>query len=380
MPTCDELRTSGTVAVVGAGPAGLTLTRLLQTRGFSVRIFERDASSTARLQGGSLDLRPDSGQRAIRDAGLGEAFDRFSRTEAEAFTMLNRHGEVQTTDQPLDQEDNGPEIDRADLRRLLLDAVGPDTIAWDHALSDAVPQSDGRWRLDFRNQPSLTVDLVIGADGMRSRIRRRLTPVEPSYFGIAMLAAVVRKDLWRGSKLDALLGEGSMLVAGGRQTIWVQRCNHDVIRFYFSMNVDADWPSSHGIALTDTDAILDSVTDAYQDWSPEVLAMFTQIEDGFENWALHVLPPDIQWKTRPGATILGDAAHIMPPFTGKGVNLALLDALELAEGLSASPGADVTAVLETFEKGMQDRTRTEIDLCLKVGREVYQTEIDFTRS
>jgi 2-polyprenyl-6-methoxyphenol hydroxylase-like FAD-dependent oxidoreductase len=379
MPTCDELRTRGTVAVVGAGPAGLTLTRLLQTRGFSVRIFERDSASTARLQGGSLDLRPASGQRAIRDAGLGEAFDRFSRTEAEAFTMLSRHGEVQTVDQPLDQEDNGPEIDRADLRRLLLDAVGPDTIAWDHALGDAVPEPDGRWRLEFRNQPPVTADLVIGADGMHSRIRRRLTPVEPRYFGIAMLAAIVRRDLWRGSKLDALLGEGSMLVAGSGQTIWVQRCNHDVIRFYFSMNVDPDWPTSEGIALTDTAAVLDAVTAAYHDWSPEVLAMFTQIEDGLERWPLHVLPPDIRWTTQPGATILGDAAHIMPPFTGKGVNLALLDALELADGLTASPAADVTAVLETFEKGMQDRTRTEIGLCLKVGREIYQTEIDFTR-
>lgn len=381
MTTCEQLRTGGTVAVVGAGPAGLTLARLLQNAGFTVRIFERDDSPDARRQGGSLDLRPDSGQRAIRKAGLGEAVDHASRTEAEAFRMLDPHGQVQTTaeDQPLDQEDNGPEIDRADLRGLLLDAVAPGTIAWGHTLTEVVPEADGRWRLEFRDQASVTADLVVGADGVQSRVRWRLTTVEPRYFGIAMVAAIIRKDLWRGPRLDKLLGEGSMLVAGNGRTIWVQRCNHDLIRFYFSMNVDEKWPTSQGFALEDTGAVLDAVNAAYHDWSPDVMAMFTRIENGFERWPLYVLPPDHRWETQPGATILGDAAHAMPPFTGKGVNLALLDALELADGLTASPAADLTTVLAAFEEGMQERTRTEVGACLDVGREIYRTEIDFSR-
>ena len=48
------------------------------------------------------------------------------------------------------------------------------------------------------------------------------------------------------------------------------------------------------------------------------------------------MPPDYRWDTQPGLTMLGDASHVMPPYTGKGVNLAMLDALELADALSAA--------------------------------------------
>lgn len=381
MTTCEQLRTDGTVAIVGAGPAGLTLARLLQIRGFAVQIFERDASPAARRQGGSLDLRPDSGQRAVHAAGLDEVVDRASRTEAEAFTMLDHHGEVpaRAEDRPLDQEDNGPEIDRADCADCCSTRSVRTRSPGGTPLTEVVPEPGGRWRLEFHDQAPVTADLVVGADGAHSRVRGQLTPARPRYFGITMVAAIVRKDLWRGSELDKLLGEGSLLVAGNGRTIWVQRCNHDLIRFYFSMNVDENWPASQGVALEDTDAVLDAVNAAYRDWSPDVMAMFAQIEDGFERWPLYVVPPDHRWTTRPGATILGDAAHSMPPFTGKGVNLALLDALELADSLTDSPTADVTSAVAAFEKGMQDRTRTEIDACLDVGRDIYRTELDFSR-
>lgn len=92
MRTCKELRSGGTVAIVGGGPAGAALARLLQTQGFSVQVFERDASPTARPQGGSLDLRKDSGQRAVDKAGLSEAFQRVSRSEANTFKMLDQNG------------------------------------------------------------------------------------------------------------------------------------------------------------------------------------------------------------------------------------------------------------------------------------------------
>ena len=94
MMTCQELQTRGTVAIVGAGPAGATLARLLQMQNFSVTVFERDASSTARSQGGSLDLRPDSGQKAVDAAGLHAAFEKASRSEAKAFEMRDSQNRV----------------------------------------------------------------------------------------------------------------------------------------------------------------------------------------------------------------------------------------------------------------------------------------------
>ena len=94
---------------------------------------------------------------------------------------------------------------------------------------------------------------------------------------------------------------------------------------------------------------------------------------------LSVMPPDCTWKTETGLTMVGDAAHAMPPFTGKGVNLALLDSLELADALTADPAADVTGGVANCEARMQERTRAEIGECLEVGRLIYGIDIDFSR-
>lgn len=379
MKSCEELRTVGTVAIVGAGPAGTMLARLLQVRGFSVKVFERDVSPTARAQGGSLDLRKNAGQRAVEQAGLMEEFTRLSRSDARAFKMLDSQGNPHPAGEAGTHEEAGPEIDRGDLRQMLLGSLAPDTIAWDHTLKDVVPESDGRWRLEFKDQAPVVADLVVGADGVGSRVRPRLTPVRPRYTGMTMVAGVIRKELWRGTEISDLLGEGSVMFADHNQTIFVQRCSHDLILLYYSMVVAQDWPASQGFALDDSDAVLDAIRAAYKNWSPELLTMLTQVDGKFNRWPLSVMPPDYHWETQPGLAMVGDSSHAMPPFTGKGVNLALLDSLELADALVANPAAEVTAVVKECESRMQERTRNEIGECLGVGQFIYGLEVDFSK-
>ena len=377
MKTCGELKTGGTVAVVGAGPAGTALARLLQTRGFSVTVYERDASETARHQGGSLDLRPSAGQRAIQQAGLADGFRRISRDDAKAFQMLTSRREPHPAGEGGTHEDAGPEVDRGELRKLLLDSLAPGTVAWGHAVQEVVPEADGRWRLEFKDRPPVTADLVVGADGVGSKVRPRLTPVRPKSVGMTMLAAVIRKELWRGTELSDLLGEGSVMFAEHNQTIFVQRCNHDLILLYYSMLVPPDWPKSAGFGLDDTGAVLGAVRDAYADWPPELIDMLTQVDGKFHCWPLSVLPPDYTWETQPGLAMVGDASHAMPPFTGKGVNLALLDSLELADALVADPAAGVAVAVKGAEERMRGRTRKETAECLHVGKMIYGLEVDF---
>ena len=366
------LRTSGSVAVVGAGPGGLMLARLLRTRGVEVAVYERDTTATSRRQGGSLDLRPDSGQRAIDAAGLGEVFKRVSRDDAKAFRLVSSEGVELAGAGGETHEDAGPEIDRGDLRQLLLDSLAPGVVRWDHTVDDVMQTDDGHWQLQFTDQDSVVADLVVGADGIGSRVRRRLTTVLPSYVGHTMLAAHIREDLWRGSKISDVLGEGSVMFAGGHKTIFVQRCADDLILLYFSLPVASDWPVTSGFNLDDTDAVLRAIGDIYHDWSPALLAMLTQVDaTTFQRWPLSVMPPHHQWDTQVGLTMLGDASHVMPPFTGKGVNLALLDALDLADALTSGPDADVTEAVRGFETRMQARTRIETRACLDVGRNFY---------
>ena len=378
MTSSEDLRTGGLVAIAGAGPGGATLARLLQMRGFTVKVLERDASATARPQGGSLDLRPDSGQRAIDAAKLGDVFARFSRDEAKAFRMIDSQGNEMPGVGDETHEDAGPEIDRKDLRQLLLDSLAPGTVAWGHAVEEVHPESDGRWRLDIKDQATVIADFVVGADGIGSKVRRRLTSVQPVYTGVNMIAANIRKDLWRGSAIDKIIGEGSVMFAGGGKTVFTQRCNHDLILLYFSLNVAEGWPKAAGFTLDDKAAVLAAIAEAYSGWSPDLMAMLTQVQDKFHMWPNSVMPPDYRWETQPGLTMLGDASHVMPPYTGKGVNLAMLDALELAEALTAAPGGDVTPAVAAFEARMQQRTSQETGACLAIGQQMYGFDLDFS--
>ncbi|WP_165374798.1 FAD-dependent oxidoreductase [Sphingomonas montana] len=367
----------GTIAIIGAGPGGATLARLLSGRGFRVRLFERDASLDARPQGGSLDLRPDSGQRAITAAGLDRAFAARSRDDAKAFRMIDSMGSAMPGAGQDTHEDAGPEIDRADLRAMLVEALPEGMIAWDHKVDRVSPQGDGRWRIDVAGRGPVVADLVVGADGIGSCVRAALTDVRPIHTGITMVAAYIRPELRRGSALSDFLGEGSVMFAGGKRTIFVQRCARDVILLYYSMAVSQGWPRDAGFAVDDHAAVMASVRAAYRDWSPELLDMLTQVQDGFHLWPTSVMPPDYRWESRPGLTMFGDASHVMPPFTGKGVNLALLDALDLANALSCDPARPVQQAVVGFERAMQARTATEIRACLRVGRYAYGIDLGF---
>lgn len=377
MMSTGELQKNGSIAIVGAGPGGTMLARLLLDNGFDVRVYERDESPTARPQGGSLDLRPDSGQRAINKAGLGATFESRSRADAKAFRIIDANGSEMPGAGAETHEDAGPEIDRGDLRAMLLEALPADMVAWDHRVERVAPDGDGRWRLQFAGRDDVVADLVVGADGIGSKVRQQLTDVQPVYTGITMIAANIRRELWRGTPISDVLGEGSVMFAGGNKTIFVQRCAHDLILLYYSMAVPQDWPRIAGFDLHDACAVMDKVCDTYRDWSPEVLDMLTQVEDRFQLWPTSVMPPDYRWDTKPGLTMLGDAAHVMPPFTGKGVNLALLDALELSEALTVGPDRDVTAAITDFERRMQARTGDEIRACLAVGKYAYGIDVGF---
>ncbi|RYF34279.1 MAG: FAD-dependent monooxygenase, partial [Cytophagaceae bacterium] len=133
------------VAVVGAGPGGLTLARVLQLQGIEATVFERDSSPTFRPQGGTLDLHPDSGQLALRHAGLTEKFQAVARYEDQGSRLYDHHGVLHHAE--TGGEGDRPEVDRTDLRRLLLDSLHLDTIHWNSAVSAIEKLPGGRFEV-----------------------------------------------------------------------------------------------------------------------------------------------------------------------------------------------------------------------------------------
>lgn len=178
---------SPSIAVVGGGLSGLVLARILQQHGIACTVYELDASADARRQGGLLDLHVESGQLALREAGLYEQFRRLTRPQAEAMRVMDKAGTVFIDQAPPDSSDDSgrPEIDRTELRALLLDSLHPGRVVWGHRLSRADRLSDGRYELTFAHGSRRTTDLLIGADGAWSRVRPLLSSASRSMPGSA---------------------------------------------------------------------------------------------------------------------------------------------------------------------------------------------------
>src|SRR5215813_681867 len=125
-----------TIAIVGAGLGGLALARVLHVNGIEAVVYERESSRDARGQGGMLDIH--SGQRALREAGLIDKFFTIARREGQDLRLLEPDGTLLLQeDTPDDAPLARPEVDRADLRDLLLDSLPDDTMRWGHAFESA---------------------------------------------------------------------------------------------------------------------------------------------------------------------------------------------------------------------------------------------------
>lgn len=82
------------VTIIGGGPGGLTLARILQKRGYEVTVYERENSASSRGQGGTLDLHAESGQEALKEAGLIDKFWEHARPEGQDTRILDKTGKV----------------------------------------------------------------------------------------------------------------------------------------------------------------------------------------------------------------------------------------------------------------------------------------------
>lgn len=328
------------IAIVGAGPAGLVLARALHRHGIPATVHEVDASPTARPQGGCLDLHPESGQRAMYESGLGAEFERIARPEGEDHRILDHAGTV-LVDHESAGTDQRPEVDRTDLRRVLLDSLPAGTVAWGRRLS-GVTDRDGARRLQFADGTTVECDLLVGADGAFSRVRPLLTDVRPRSAGSGWI------DLGTvapGHPAADVVGRGSFWAMGEERVVGGQRRSGGEVGVSISLRVEPGWGST--FELADVPELLDG-------WAPVVRRLVDAAEGPAVARELMVTPVGMSWPSTPGLTLIGDAAHLMPP-VGEGANQAMLDGLELGLALATKPDDPASAVA-AFEAEMIART------------------------
>lgn len=340
------------IAVVGAGPAGLTFANVLHRHGWSATIFDGDASVDARDQGGMLDLHPGEGQLALERAGLLERFVAIARHEDQEQRLLDHMtAAVLHEDVPLPGEGQRPEIDRLVLRRLLLSPLGEWDIRWAARVREVVAHPDGGHALRLDDGAVGPFDLVVGADGAWSRVRRAITPIMPDYTGISFVEFWLTDVDDRHTDLSRLVGRGTMFALGEGKGLIAQRNGNAMIRVYAAFHRDLNDEEQTGRpAMLGADTVLA----LFENWATPLRRLIADADRLAAVRPIMALPSALDWPTRPGLTVIGDAAHVMPPL-GTGVNLAMLDAADLADALVTA--SDWREGVATFERGMFARAR-----------------------
>jgi 2-polyprenyl-6-methoxyphenol hydroxylase-like FAD-dependent oxidoreductase len=339
------------VAIIGAGLGGLTLARVLHVRGIAATIYEAEASANARGQGGQLDIHENNGQLALQAAGLFEKFLEIIHAGGQATRVLDRDGAV-LFEQPDDGTGDRPEVQRGDLRRILLDSLPAGAVRWGHKVTAAVPVGGGRHMLTFADGSTVATDLLVGADGAWSRVRPLLSDAKPVYAGVSFIETYLFDSDTRHQASAQAVGGGSLMAVTPGKGILAHRETNGVLHTYVALNKPENWIAC--IDFSDPVTALAQVAEEFDGWAQELTALITDGETDPVPRPIHALPVEHKWDRVPGVTLLGDAAHLMMP-SGEGANLAMFDGAELGKAIAANPG-DVEAALLAYETELFPRS------------------------
>jgi salicylate hydroxylase len=379
------------VAIIGGGIGGLCLAQGLRKAGVSVALYERDRVRSERLQGYRLHISP-RGSRALYDCLPSELYQTFVATAGASggrFRFLDETMEellgfeVEPGSDPIDRHHS---VSRITLRQVLLAGLG-DVVHFGKTFSQVDETPDGRMRLCFEDGSRAVCDLLVGADGGNSRVRKQFLPqaqrIDTGVVGIAGKLMLTEENR---PKVPAALLHGSALVmARGRCTMFI--APHEFgSRARPAIGAIGGHDDAYSLALgplfdnttsylmwayggrrgdieeggpleaMNGDALIGLIQRLIARWHPDFQAM-VRLSDPASTAVLPIRTsvPIAPWETK-RVTLIGDAIHSMTPYRGIGANVALRDASTLCANLvGVRTGAcELTQAVHDYEEAMRD--------------------------
>jgi 2-polyprenyl-6-methoxyphenol hydroxylase-like FAD-dependent oxidoreductase len=302
---------------------------------------------------------------ALAEAGLLDEFQKVSRPEGDADKLVKYDGTL-VLDEKAERigrataDAERPEIDREKLRSLLLGSLKAGTVTWGKKLVsvERSTKQEGKYNLHFTDGIEEGFDVVVGADGAWSKVRPFLTDEKPFYSGITGIELwaldVDEKEPW----LAEYIGEGSLFMFDEGRAIMCQRNGNNSIRTYACVRQSETWVHDCGIDWSKLCEARKSLVEGYfADCAGDLKRCILDSKDNLVARQMWMLPISMMWEHHSGVTLVGDAAHLMTPFAGVGVNLAMMDALDLARAIIScyANGDNLGPHMAAFEEKMFQR-------------------------
>jgi len=346
--------------------------RILQLNGANVKLYERDFNKDARVQGSPLDMHEESGAAALRKANLFDEFMKNVRQGADKRIIVNQHAEIKFSDheKPENFESDRPEIDRGALRKIFLEALQLETIVWDSHFISMDKQNEG-WLLHFKNDSSAYADLVVAADGANSRIRPYITDIKAFYSGFTMVEINVNDAAMATPHIFELLNGGKIMAFGNGKNILGGQKGNGGLGFYATFKPDEAWATQSGLDYSDRAQLLAWFKTEYSGWSSIWYELFENVATPVIPRTIYCMPLDQTWEALPNLTMIGDAAHVMPPFAGEGANMSMFDALELSECLTSDQYNTIEEAISAYEINMRKRASKAAKQSLENGERMH---------